>query len=108
MHARGWAHYDIKPANVLIFEEGGFDIGKLCDLGAARQFHLDTDLADTGGRLLCVLSNPRRQPCSCSIVTRSVAPDTACRLQGMKAPCMHGLYNTSVQQVTVHTRVMPF
>lgn len=84
MHERGVAHYDVKPANVLVFGEGGLQVGKVCDLGAARPFVQGSGLADTGGSLLCVLSNPRRQPCLCSIVTRLGTPgecavaETAC------------------------------
>lgn len=97
MHARGWAHYDIKPANILVFMEGGLEVGKLCDLGAAREFDATMGLADTGGNLLCVLSNPRCQPCSCSSVTRPFPPGgcavagMACRvhISGPHAPLIH-------------------
>jgi serine/threonine protein kinase len=56
MHSRGWAHYDLKPANVLAFSEGGGRVvARVCDFGAARRFDAPSGLADTGNRLLCAL-----------------------------------------------------
>ena len=53
MHERGWTHYDVKPANVLAFDEGGGRaVAALCDLGAARRFDAN-GIADTGGAMPC-------------------------------------------------------
>ena len=56
MHGHGVAHFDVKPANVLISNEGGCETAKLCDLGCARAIDPATGLANTGGQLMCAPS----------------------------------------------------